>query len=294
MRSLQLDQRSSRAERDLKLAQLGVPTITNDAGGGSLAASLHEFWVHRELLYFLTWRDVKVRYKQSFMGAAWAIIQPLVLMLVFVVFFGFFVGVPTDGMPHVTFFYTGLLPWTFFANAITNSSMSIAGNSGLITKAYFPRLILPASAVGAGLVDLLIASLILVGLTVYYKANITWSILWLPFLISMVVLLAFGVGAGVAALTAKYRDVRHALPFVLQFWFFVTPIIYPASVAPPKWRWMLSINPMTAFIEGIRASLFGRAIDRTAVLVATILTFGIVACSVYAFHRIERSFADLV
>src|SRR5882762_2489331 len=197
---------------------------------GWVALNLKDLWVYRELLYFLTWRDIKVRYKQTILGASWAIIQPLFTMLLFTLFFGKLAHVPSDGVPYPIFAYAGLLPWTFFSNAVTNSGNSLVGSSNLITKVYFPRMIIPGAAVGAGLVDFAIAFIILVVLMIYYGVALTWSIVMLPVLIILLTLLAIGVGMWTSALNVKYRDIRYALPFLIQLWLFASPVIYPASL----------------------------------------------------------------
>ncbi len=269
------------------------PLITGGVGRQSL--NLRELWAARELLYFLTWRDIKVRYKQTVMGAAWAVIQPLVTMLVFTLFFNQFVGVSSNGIPYPIFAYTGLLPWTFFANAVNNCSTSLVNNSNLITKVYFPRLLVPTAAVAAGLVDLAIASIILVGLALYYGLAVTWSgLLMLPVYVALTTLFALGVGVWLSALTVKYRDVRHALPFVLQLWMFASPIIYPSSVVKAQWRWVLLINPMAGIIENFRASLTGQSVNWQSLGLATALTILMLLVAVYAFRRFEKTFADLV
>src|SRR2546421_6385579 len=199
---------------------------------GWVALNLKDLWVYRELLYFLTWRDIKVRYKQTLLGASWAIIQPLFTMLLFTLFFGKLAHVPSDGVPYPIFAYAGLLPWTFFSNAVTNSGNSLVGSSNLITKVYFPRMIIPGAAVGAGLVDFAIAFIILIVLMIYYGVAFTWSIVMLPVLIILLTLLAIGVGMWTSALNVKYRDIRYALPFVIQLWLFASTVIYPASLMP--------------------------------------------------------------
>jgi lipopolysaccharide transport system permease protein len=270
------------------------PVVVNDADIVLSSFRPHDLWSYRELLLFLTWRDVKVRYKQTAVGAAWAILQPLAVVVIFAVFFALLVGVPTEGMPYLVFYYCGLLPWTFFATAVTQSSMSLISNANLITKVYFPRSLVPAATVCAGLVDLLIASTILIGLAVYYRMGLTLSVLALPLLLALTVLLALGLGIWLAALTVKYRDVRHALPFVLQLWMFLTPIIYPLDVVPGKWRWLMFINPLTGIVDGLRAALTGRAFDWPALSLAAVMTLLIFCAAIYSFQRIEKSFADLI
>lgn len=254
---------------------------------------LREVWAYRELLYFLTWRDLKVRYKQTILGAAWVIIQPLFTMLIFSLFFGKLVGNP-DGLPYPLFVYTGILPWTFFSNSVINSSNSLVSSSNLITKVYFPRMIIPASAVAAGLVDLAVASLVLVGLALYYDVALTWSMLWLPLFIVMATQLALGIGLSVSALSVKYRDIRHALPFILQLWMFSSPIIYPTSLFSDEWRWALSLNPITGVVEGLRSSLLGRPLDWHALSISAAMIVVLLALSAFVFRRIETSFADLI
>jgi lipopolysaccharide transport system permease protein len=259
-----------------------------------VALNLGDLWTYRELLYFLTWRDVKVRYKQTALGAAWAIIQPLFTMLIFTLFFGKLAGVPSDGLPYPIFAYAGLLPWTFFSNAVTNSSNSLVGSANLITKTYFPRMMIPGAAVGAGLVDLAIAFIILIVLMFYYGAAIGWNILMLPVLVLLITLLATGVGMWMSALNVKYRDIRYALPFLTQLWMFVSPIIYPLSMVPEKWRWVMMLNPLTGVVEGFRSALFNRPFNWVALAFSTGITLVLVISSAYAFRRMEKDFADVI
>jgi len=270
------------------------PVVVNDADAVLASFRVRDLWAYRELMLFLTWRDIKVRYKQTVMGATWAIIQPLFIVIIFAVFFGLLVGVPTEGMPFVVFYFCGLLPWTFFSNAVMQSSMSLVNNANLITKVYFPRTIVPAAAVGSGLVDLLISTVILIGLAIYYKLGVTPAALMLPALIGLTVLLALALGMWLAALTVKYRDVRHALPFVMQIWMFITPIIYPLEVVPEKWRWLMFLNPLTGIVEGLRASMTGRGFDWPSLSISALVTLAALFAAAYAFQRIERSFADLI
>jgi lipopolysaccharide transport system permease protein len=258
------------------------------------ALNLGDIWAYRELLYFLTWRDVKVRYKQTLLGATWAVIQPLFAMLIFTLFFGRLAGLPSDGIPYPLFAYAGLLPWIFFSNAVTNSGNSLVGSSNLITKVYFPRMIIPGAAVTAGLVDFGIAFVILAMLMAHYGISVTAEILMLPGLVAMTMVLALGVGMWMSALNVKYRDVRHALPFLIQLWMFATPIVYPSSLIPAKWRWVLAINPLAGIIEGYRSSLFGRNMDWRMLGISGVITVALLVCSAYAFRRMEKGFADLV
>jgi lipopolysaccharide transport system permease protein len=256
--------------------------------------NVEELWAYRELLYFLTWRDVKVRYKQAALGISWAIIQPLLSMLTFTLFFGKLAKIPTDGVPYPLFSYTALLPWTFFANAVTNSGNSLVGNANLVTKVYFPRLLVPGSAITAGLFDFGVAFVVFVGLFAYYGTALTWQIALLPALIVLMALLALGVGLWASALNVKYRDVRYALPFLIQLWMFASPVIYPSSLVPAKWRWLFLINPLTGIIEGFRSALLGRQIMWGALAYAAAATFAILVYAAYSFRRMEKMFADVI
>ncbi|HEV8168273.1 MAG TPA: ABC transporter permease [Pyrinomonadaceae bacterium] len=256
--------------------------------------SLKDIWAYRELLFFLTWRDVKVRYKQTALGAAWAILQPLFMMVIFTIFFGRLAGVGSSGIPYPLFALAGLVPWTFFANAITASGNSLVGSAHLITKVYFPRLIVPAAAMLAGLVDFLLAFLLLCLLMLYYRVTVTVQILFLPVLVLMTALFSLGIGTWMSALNVKYRDVRFALPFVIQLWLFVSSVILPSSSIPPKYRWLLNLNPMSGIIEGYRSALFGLPFDWPALGIAAVLTLLVLVYAIYAFSRVERSFADII
>ncbi|MGI9106616.1 MAG: ABC transporter permease [Pyrinomonadaceae bacterium] len=270
------------------------PVVINDANAASTAFNLHDIWTHRELLYFLTWRDIKVKYKQTAMGAAWAIIQPLFMVIVFAVFFGIFMGIPTDGMPFIIFFYCGMVAWVFFSNSIFMCSGSLISNTNLITKIYFPRTIIPVAAIGAGLPDLLIAVVILIGMMFYYKITLTWYILMLPLMLLLTIWMATAFGVWLAALTVRYRDIRHALSFVLQMWMFLTPIMYPLSVVPEKWHWAMYLNPMTGIVEGIRSSITGRGFNWLALEFSVVIAVLALAASIFAFRRLDKSFADLL
>lgn len=268
--------------------------ITVDADAAVSELGLADLWRYRELLYFLTWRDVKLRYKQTLLGAAWAIIQPLFAMLLFTLIFARLTRVPSDNIPYPLFAYAGLLPWTFFANAITSSANSLVGNAGLVTKIYFPRLIIPAAPVLAGLVDLAIAFALLVPLLMYYRITLSTQLLLLPAFIAWATLLAFGVGVILATLNVRYRDIRYALPFMVQLWLFASPVIYPLSLVPARWKWLVMLNPMTGIIEGIRASLFANSFDWTAIGVSFVVTVFIAGLSLYYFRRAEDNFADII
>ncbi|HEX5874408.1 MAG TPA: ABC transporter permease [Pyrinomonadaceae bacterium] len=256
--------------------------------------SFKDIWAYRELLFFLTWRDVKVRYKQTALGAAWAILQPLFMMIIFTIFFGRLAAVDSAGIPYPLFALAGLVPWTFFANAITASGNSLVGSANLITKVYFPRLIVPAAAMLAGLVDFVLAFALLCLMMIYYRVSLTSQVLFLPVLVLMTALFGLGVGTWMSALNVKYRDVRFALPFLIQLWLFVSSVILPSSSVPEKWRWILLLNPMSAIIEGYRSALFGLPFDWSALGLAAILTIAVLFYAIYSFGRVERSFADII
>ena len=256
--------------------------------------SFKDIWAYRELLFFLTWRDVKVRYKQTALGAAWAILQPLFMMIIFTIFFGRLAGVGSSGIPYPVFALAGLVPWTFFSNAITASGNSLVGSANLITKVYFPRLIVPAAAMLAGLVDFVLAFVLLVLLMLYYQIVPTIQVLFLPVLVLLTALFSLGVGTWFSALNVKYRDVRFALPFLIQLWLFVSSVILPSTAIPPKWRWLLLLNPMSGIIEGYRSALFGLPFDWPALGIASGLTIVTLLYAIYAFGRVERSFADII
>jgi len=256
--------------------------------------SLKDIWAYRELLFFLTWRDVKVRYKQTALGAAWAILQPLFMMIIFTIFFGRLAGVASSGIPYPLFALAGLVPWTFFSNAISASGNSLVGSANLITKVYFPRLIVPAAAMLAGLVDFVLAFALLILLMLYYRVALNVQMLFLPVLVLLTAMFALAVGTWMSALNVKYRDVRFALPFVIQLWLFVSSVILPSSSIPQKWRWILLLNPMSAIIEGYRSALFGLPFDWPALSIASVLTIFALLYAIYAFGRVERSFADII
>jgi lipopolysaccharide transport system permease protein len=256
--------------------------------------SFKDIWAYRELLFFLTWRDVKVRYKQTALGAAWAILQPLFMMIIFTIFFGRLAAVDSAGIPYPVFALAGLVPWTFFSNAITASGNSLVGSANLITKVYFPRLIVPAAAMLAGLVDFVLAFVLLILLMFYYQIVPTIQLLFLPVLVLLTALFSLGVGTWFSALNVKYRDVRFALPFLIQLWLFVSSVILPSSAIPAKWRWLLMLNPMSGIIEGYRSALFGLPFDWPALGIASGLTILTLLYAIYAFGRVERSFADII
>jgi lipopolysaccharide transport system permease protein len=254
-----------------------------------------EMWEYRELIYFFVWRDIKVRYKQTAIGAAWAVLQPLMTMLVFSLFFGKLAHIPSLGLPYPIFYYSALLPWTYFSGALQNSTSSIVENQRLVTKVYFPRLSLPFSSVLSGLVDFAISFLMFIVLVIYYRIAPTPAIFFVPFLLLLAVLTALGVGLWLSALNAIYRDVRYVVPFLVQFWMFASPVAYPSALVPAKWRWLYGLNPMAGVIEGFRWSLTGRGTPpgRMMVVSCTMVLVLLFSGAAY-FQKMEATIADVV
>jgi lipopolysaccharide transport system permease protein len=255
---------------------------------------LRELWAYRELLLVLTMRDIKVRYKQTVLGVAWAILQPFMAMVVFTIFFGKLANMPSDGSAYPVFVYSALVPWSFFANAIASSSNSLVGSSHLITKVYFPRLIIPISAVGTGIVDFAVASSILLGMMFFYGVGWSVNLLMAPVLLLGVVLIALGAGTCLSALTVAYRDLRYVVPFMVQLWMFVTPVVYPASLVPTQWRWLLYLNPMSGFIEGFRSAFLAKPFDFIGLAISAGVAICLFLVGVAYFERVERRFADII
>jgi lipopolysaccharide transport system permease protein len=256
---------------------------------------LNELWKFRELLFFLTWRDIKVRYKQTALGASWAILQPVLTMIIFSIIFGGLAKLPTDGIPYPIFTFTALLPWQLFAFALTQSSNSLVGNQNLISKVYFPRLVVPLSSVLAGVVDFLIAFIVLVGLLIYYQIKLTSTILLLPLFLLLAVTSALAVGLWLSALNVKYRDIRYVVPFLTQFWMYATPIAYSSSLIPEKWRWLYSLNPMTGVVEGFRWAILGKSsLDVVSLSISALMVVVLLIGGLYYFKRMEASFADII
>jgi lipopolysaccharide transport system permease protein len=253
-----------------------------------------ELWAYRELLYVLTTRDIKVRYKQTVLGFAWAIIQPVMMMVVFSIFFGNLAKMPADGYPYPIFVYSALLPWTFFANSITGSANSLVGSANLVSKVYFPRLIIPLASVGSGLVDFAVAASILLILMIYYGVSWTFNLLFVPLLVAGAALTALGVGTCLAALNVAYRDFRYVISFLVQFWMFVTPVVYPASIVPRQWQWALYLNPMAGVIDGFRSAFLGSPFDVFGLLVSLTTAVILFISGVSYFSKVERRFADLI
>jgi lipopolysaccharide transport system permease protein len=254
-----------------------------------------ELWAYSELIYFFVWRDVKVRYKQTAIGAAWAVLQPLLTMVVFSLFFGKLARIPSDGLPYPIFCYSGLLPWTYFSTALQNTTNTIVDNQRLITKVYFPRLALPLSSVLSGLIDFGISFVMFVVLMVCYGIHPTVAIVWLPAFLLLAVLTALGVGLWLAALNALYRDVRYVVPFLVQIWMFASPVAYPASLVPARWRWLYGLNPMAGVIEGFRWSITGKGQGAGGLFfVSLVVVILVLLGGVAYFQRMETTIADVV
>jgi lipopolysaccharide transport system permease protein len=262
---------------------------------GWVPINLRDLWEYRELLYFLTWRDIKVRYKQTALGMAWVVLQPLLLMLVFTMFFGRLVELPSDGIPYPVFTYTALLPWQLFSRAINEGSMSLIAHERVITKTYFPRILLPASAVLASLMDFGIAFLVLIGFILFYGTHPGLAIFTLPLFVLLVVMAAFGVSLWLAAFNVLYRDVRYVLPFLTQIWMFATPIIYPVSVVPDSWRFLYSLNPMVGVVEGFRWALLGNSSGMDAMFgLSALVVAGVLGGGILYFQSVQQTFADVI
>jgi len=271
-------------------------TIYIKPSTGLTALNLRDLWVYRELIFFMIWRDIKVRYKQTLLGATWAVIQPVMTMLVFNFLFGSVAKVPTDGIPNPIFSFTALLPWGLFVAALNQASRSLTSNHNMITKVYFPRLVLPIASVLAGLVDFAIAFVILIGLMVYYRVTPAWNVLWaLPLFLLLAILTALGVALWLSAINVKYRDVNYALPFLTQFWLFITPVAYSASVISEKWQLVYSLNPMAGVVNGFRWTLLGaRNGPGAALWVSVAISLVVLLSGLYYFRNMERTFADTI
>jgi lipopolysaccharide transport system permease protein len=262
---------------------------------GLSSLGLGEVWGHRELMYFLAWRDVKVRYKQAALGVAWAVLQPLLMMVIFTIFLGRVARLPSEGIAYPLFVLSGLVPWTFFANAVSNAANSLVANANLVSKVYFPRLVMPVSALIAWLPDLGIALLLLVAFMAIYGVAPAWTALLIPLFIVLMLLAAFSIGVWFSALNVAYRDVRYAIPFLIQIWLFATPVVYPASAVPETLRIVLGLNPMTGVVEGFRWALFGGSPPSTAMLLASLgVTLLVLASGLVYFRRVEHYFADVI
>ena len=272
----------------------GYPIIVIEPTHGWTTLKLRELWEYRELLYFLIWRDIKVRYKLTVLGAAWAIIQPFFTMVVFSIFFGRLAKIPTDDIPYPIFSYTALLPWTFFANGMSQASNSLVGSANLITKVYFPRLVVPLSSVLAGLLDFAIAFVVLLGMIVLYGMWPTVAVIWLPLFLLLALVTALGVSLWLSALNVQYRDIRYTVLFLTQFWLFATPIAYPSSLLSEPWRTLYGLNPMAGVVEGFRWALLGSHPPGPMLALSALVAVLLLVSGAYYFRRMEKTFADVV
>jgi lipopolysaccharide transport system permease protein len=269
--------------------------IRNQAVTGWRSLRLRELWDYRELLYFLVWRDIKVRYKQTLLGAFWAVIQPVITMVVFSVFIGYLASVPSDGVPYPVFNYVALVPWMFFAGALTQAAASLTANAHLISKVYFPRLLIPTAAVMSGLVDFAVAFLLVFVLLAIYGVVPSWGVVWIPAFLLLTIASSLGAGLWLAAWNARFRDARHALPFLVQLWMFATPVVYPSSLLPERWRIVYGLNPMTAAIEGFRWALLGTGNPPGLMfVVSSLIAVLLLVSGALYFRRIERLFAEVL
>jgi len=270
-------------------------TTIIESSKGWVPLKLGQLWRYRELLYFLTWRDIKVRYKQTALGASWAIIQPVLTMIIFTVVFGHFAKIPSDGVPYPIFSYIGLLPWTFFAYAMGQASNSLVGNANLISKVYFPRLVMPIAASLAGLVDFVIAFVVLLGMMLWYHVLPTVAIITLPLFLLLALVAALSIGIWLSALNVKYRDVRYTVPFLIQIWLYATPIAYPASLIKGNLHYVFALNPMAGVVEGFRWAILGKErLDVPTLTISSVVTIVALIGGLFYFRRMEQQFADVV
>jgi lipopolysaccharide transport system permease protein len=275
-------------------ATIQTPIIIKPSRGW-VNLQLKEVWEYRELLYFLAWRDIKVRYKQTVLGAAWAILQPFLTMVIFSIFFGGLAGVPSDDIPYPIFSYAALVPWMFFANGLTKSTQSLVSGANMVKKIYFPRLLMPMSSVFSGLVDFVLAFVVLLAMMLYFNIIPTMAIIWLPLLLLLGLVTSLGVGMWLTAMNVQFRDIRYVMPFIVQAWMFATPIAYPSSLLDEPWRTLYALNPMVGVVEGFRWALLG--VDTQPgpmILVSSVVAIGLLVSGAFYFRRMEKSFADVV
>jgi lipopolysaccharide transport system permease protein len=270
-----------------------ITYIKPSKGWGSL--NLRELWIYRELIYFLTWRDLKVRYKQTALGAGWAVLQPVLSMIVFTIFFGQLLNVPSEGVPYPIFSYAALLPWGVFAKALNDTGRSLVSNRAMLTKIYFPRMVIPLASVFSSLADFLIAFVVMLGLMYYYQIAPTSNIWTLPLFLLLAVITALGVGLWLSAMNVLYRDIGYMIPYITQLWFYLTPIVYPASKVPEQWQFFYALNPMVGVVEGFRWALLGTAdAPSPMIAVSAFISMALFVSGMFYFRRMERTFADMV
>ena len=272
-----------------------VPRIRIEPPRGWLELRLHEVWQYRELLYFFVWRDIKVRYKQTVIGVLWVVLQPLMTMGVFTIFFGRLAKLPSEGLPYPVFYFAALVPWAYFATALANCTNIVVANQHVITKVYFPRLVLPLAAVCSGLLDFVIGLVVMITLALVFGIHVTATVTLLPFFLILALLTALGVGLWASALNALYRDVASIIPFIIQFWMLASPVAYPSSLVPARWRWLYGLNPMAGVIDGFRWALTGHGQPPGAQMVAsTAMVVVVLVGGLFFFQRIESTVADRV
>jgi lipopolysaccharide transport system permease protein len=278
-----------------KLTSKSKPVTIIRPSRGWISLKLGELWDYRELLFFLAWRDISVRYKQTVLGAAWAIIQPFFAMIVFSLFFGRLAQIPSDGVPYPIFSYTALLPWQYFATALAGSGDSLVASANLLSKVYFPRLVIPLASVLPPLVDFAIAFVVLMGMMLFYGIAPTWQIVWLPFFLLLALITSLGAGLWLSAMNVQYRDIRYTIPFITQFWMFASPVVYPSSLIPEQWRPLYGLNPMAGVIEGFRWALLGtETAPGPMIIVSVFVSLVLLVSGAFYFRRMEKTFADVV
>ena len=275
------------------------PTVIIEPTRGLASLQLRALWEYRDLLYFMVWRDIKVRYKQTALGILWIVLQPFITIIIFSALFGRLLGVPSGGVPYPIFLYVALLPWQYFANSLNRSSTSLVGSAHLITKVYFPRLAIPISGVLGGLVDFGVAFLVLAALMVYYRVAPTTAVIFLPGFLLLAMLTALGFGLWLSALNVRYRDINHLVPFIVQTWMYLTPVIYSSTLIPEQYRWVLALNPMTGVVEGFRWALLGNYLDYARppgmlFVVSIVITLVVLISGAFFFRSTERTFADII
>lgn len=291
---MEVNRDKSRRTGTVDTSRTAAPVTVIEPTKGWVPIDLHELWEFRDLLYFFTWRDIKIRYKQTILGFSWAIIQPLLAMLIFTLFFGKLANIPSDGIPYPIFAYTALLPWTLFSESITRSTNSTVINANIIKKVYFPRIALPLSSVLSPLVDFAIAFTILILMMVYYGIAPTVNVFMLPVFLLLAVATSLGIGLWLSALNAMYRDFQYVVPFMVQIWMFASPVVYPASMIPEAYRWIYGLNPMTGVIEGFRWALLGTDAPGSIILASVAISLLILVTGSFYFRRMQKTFADMV
>lgn len=281
-------------DRVIEANGVEIPQLVEIKSSYGIVQAVGDLWHHRELLYFLVWKDIKVKYKQTALGVAWVILQPLVGMVLFTLLFGRVAKLPSDGLPYPIFYYASLLSWTYFSTALISASNSVLSNTSLITKVYFPRILLPAAAVTSSILDLAIASVILFGLLIFYQVPLTSGLVLLPVVLILLVIFTLGIGQLLAALNVNYRDIKHALPFIVQLWLFASPVVYPMSMVPERYQWLVSLNPIAGIIETTRALIAGRSIPWEGLGVSCLVTVTVLILGIWYFQRTARRFADVI